>query len=1109
MNIKKYSSGLALMAMAATVSAQTAIGFEDDSRYAAIGVYDSWADSPFRTGELKGNVKVIANELDQNNEMTGTPSNATAKMLAFQRSRLGSNLFGARIDLKTPIKLSPTTQYVHVLIYKEKEGRVMLTGLGKRPERADQKETEQFNVLSTNTVKAGNWYDAVFAIKGAEGVDVNALVVVPDCESTHDLDADFAAYIDEIEVSGSSAARISYESYPVNFDKAEPMTRTDRYTSSISLRSPADGAQSISVDQKTRQLTYLEFLDKSFSAKAGETVTPSVGYSGTWMHTYVYVDLNRDGRFSSELNGDYSIPEGSELLSFSYYQDVNSLGAKADKGSSVQPPAFTIPAGTPDGFYRMRYKVDWNNVDPGGNTEQSVSGNGGIIADTRLNVHGDVVTISRGNGDGAGLNGAILNGDGSNLETAKIPFGQPYVIKAQPANGFRLSHIVIRHGHNLDGDSLVYDTPQYTDVSIPSYLFRDGTYTIPADYIDGDVRITPYFSSDSGPAGGEGDYATNFDKETLTIGRDDRQLVNFQMKATNGGTSGIAIDGNSKKVYRDMTGKEVSVVPGDVVTTTIRYNGNAMHAYLYIDLNQDGAFTPVLNADGTPGLSGELVSYSYYNGKNSLGESLTSPNKLTAAPAFTVPELLPVGVYRARLKVDWNNVDPGGQYSSEGGNNQINDNGGYVVDFLLNVHGTEQNLTVKTRNGSVNGTGNTGLPPTIRPFVARTFVPTPAADGFVADSITIRHGLNFDGPQYIRGNRQWSVYKVPFTSSLNIPKDSINGDLSISVDFKQQDDSGYKLVFAEEFEGPDGSQPDAGIWERADRYDVTWKRFISINDEEHKLTGYVEDGNFVAHCLPNPFKDTDNVDMISGAIRSRHKFAFTYGKIEGRLRTNPYSGNFPAFWMLPDSDKQWPYGGEIDIWEQIDSENRTYHTVHTQWTKYEGGANNPRNSTTASNVQNGYWHTFGFEWTEDLLTWYVDGKKVFSYARSASQDALNRGQWPFDADFYIILNQSVGDGSWAARADVGHTYTTLFDWVRVYQKESDIPSGIGGMENSGNVVDVTTAPSAIHIAAPTNTKVTVTDTTGRLIFAQNVQGNKKITVQRGVYIVNGQKVLVP
>ena len=171
MNFKKYMS-LAAVALPLTAAAQT-IHFENDD-YKAIGVYDTWENSPFRAqkgnaAQLEGNVAVIDNFLNTEDELLGYAPNTTEKILGVQRSRFGSNTFGVRIDLKEPFSLTDTMRYVHVFMSKPKEGRVMLVGLGTRTERADQSpEAEQFWVLSTSPVGAdGHWYDAVFPIRGA------------------------------------------------------------------------------------------------------------------------------------------------------------------------------------------------------------------------------------------------------------------------------------------------------------------------------------------------------------------------------------------------------------------------------------------------------------------------------------------------------------------------------------------------------------------------------------------------------------------------------------------------------------------------------------------------------------------------------------------------------------------------------------------------------------------------------------------------------------------------------------------------------------------------------------------------------------------------------
>ena len=1122
-NLSKYIA-LTAFALPLTSLAQTVIGFEDNKQFKSIGVYDSWAHSPFRTGELKGNVQIVDNDqLNAPDAESGVTPNATTKLLAFQRSRFASNRYGARIDLNNPIQLTPKKQFVHVMIYKEKAGRVMLIGLGKRPERAGQKETEQFCVLSNKTITPGKWQDAVFTINGAEGVEVNSLVVVPDCESTHNLQADFAAYIDEIEVSASAASRIVYGIYPINVSKTTQQTRTDRYTSSIALSSPSGGNQNIEVNQLTTKRLYTESFQKGFCVKAGETVSPSVNYTpGTWMHSYIYIDKGNDGRFDIEVADDGTLPETSDLVSYSYYDGKNSLGASANAGSAIQPPSFTVPSSLKPGFYRMRYKVDWDCTDAGGNDTPGnlIASNGGAIVDTRLNVHADSVTIYRATGaNGGGLNGDILKADGSDFTTEEIPFGKPYAIKAEPAPGFVLSHVVLRHGYDLEGDSLVNETPQYEDVVIPAYLFKNGVYTIPGEYIDGSVRLIPYFSSRNSSYVTDDDYGTHFDKATTTVTRTDRRLTTLKFVAMKGGTTSVGLGtSGTNLVYRNMLHKEVSVEPGDEVKTTVTYRGKSMQAYLYIDFNQDGQFEVALNPDGTPTAASELVAFNYYNGRNSAGEEITkevTDVAINTVPAFKISDLLPAGVYRARLKVDFNNVDPAGQWKA-GGENNIDANGGNVVDFLLNVHNSTHTLTVNTTNGSIHGSGTAGLPAEVKPFTQLAVRAVPVADGYKAAGLVVRHGHNLNGPQYIRGNRQWSEYVRTSYSNYTIPKDSVDGDVVLTANFEPTASARYELVFSDEFNSADGTQPDETKWRRCSREHPTWKRFMSTTEEEHVLTGYIKDGKFVARCVPNPYKQADPVDMISGGIESSGKFAVRYGKIEARILTGGHTGNFPAFWMMPqDNSLGWPYAGEIDIWEQINSENVSYHTIHSRWANTtadgklcQGQGGNPQKSGSVKNVTTGNYHTFTLEWTEKLLTWYVDGVRAFSYARSSNENDLSLGQWPFDKPFYLILNQSVGNGSWAANCDTNHEYETRFDWVRVYQTKDQIATGIAPVPEE-SLLKVSVAPGQVMVSAAKALHVSIYDLYGRCVSAEKVSGNKAYALKHGIYFVNDIKVLVP
>lgn len=240
----------------------------------------------------------------------------------------------------------------------------------------------------------------------------------------------------------------------------------------------------------------------------------------------------------------------------------------------------------------------------------------------------------------------------------------------------------------------------------------------------------------------------------------------------------------------------------------------------------------------------------------------------------------------------------------------------------------------------------------------------------------------------------------------------------------------YQLIFADEFDQPDGSSPDAEKWRVSTRRKSTWNRWIS----ESQDVAFIQDGHLVCRAIPNPDTSVDNVPMLTGAVETRDLFAFTYGKVEVRLRTEPYAGNFPAAWMMPQPPcDSWPNAGEIDIFEAIDAQNTSFHTIHSHWSYDLGHKNDPKSSFSKS-VNVGQWHIYGLEWTEEQLTFTVDGAVVGTYARSSDETVLEQGQWPFTHPFYLILNQSVGDGSWAKAPDTSHTYETRFDYIRVYQQ---------------------------------------------------------------------------
>lgn len=497
------------MALPFAVMAQS-ITFESaEPEYKAIGIYDTWEESPFRTGEMTGRTAVVTNHLNQIDELLGEAPNATGKMLAMQRSRFGSNTFGVRIDLNEPFELTTTTKYVHALIHKPVAGRALLVGLGKRNDREEQpQDVEQFWELASIDLVADKWQDAVFAIKGAGNISIYSLVFVVDCESPHNLSEDFVAYIDEVEVNNSPLQRVVYTDYALNFEENAKSTHTSRWIKSIAFNNAGGENKTITLNSSAnKQMFYDKTEEAPIAAKAGDVITPTFEMSGNWMNGYVYIDRGNDGRFHATINEDLSIAEGSDLMTYSFYTgSSNDASGKNSNGATLtgparnvlNPPVFTIPANLENGIYRMRYKIDWNSIDPGGNTLEgnTIAGNGGAIVDVRLNIHGENATISAHQ-----RNCELLSAEtGEGLGGTVVPFGKDYMIKVVPSNGFAYRGVTIVHGYNIVIDAnqdyaitskqYIHDTKQYSVEYIPASLFDENDeYTIPAEYIDGEVHV--------------------------------------------------------------------------------------------------------------------------------------------------------------------------------------------------------------------------------------------------------------------------------------------------------------------------------------------------------------------------------------------------------------------------------------------------------------------------------------------------------------------------------------------------------------------------------------------------------------------------------------------
>lgn len=244
--------------------------------------------------------------------------------------------------------------------------------------------------------------------------------------------------------------------------------------------------------------------------------------------------------------------------------------------------------------------------------------------------------------------------------------------------------------------------------------------------------------------------------------------------------------------------------------------------------------------------------------------------------------------------------------------------------------------------------------------------------------------------------------------------------------------AGWTLAWSDEF---DGEMLDEGNWsrqvEKAGRFNGEWQRYT-----DSSANAYVEDGCLVIRAIH--VSDRHGMDQYTSArLNTANKQAWTYGKIAARIQLPYGKGVWPAFWMLGANidenggDTPWPQSGEIDILELYGSRDDGVVEANIHYADRTG--RHAAMGAVPYELDEGRFadnfHVFELEWSEERLTWFVDGQRFASTAITADEFS------EFHRDFFILLNIAVG-GRAAGKPD-GTTQFPVHmyvDWVRVYRK---------------------------------------------------------------------------
>jgi beta-glucanase (GH16 family) len=245
----------------------------------------------------------------------------------------------------------------------------------------------------------------------------------------------------------------------------------------------------------------------------------------------------------------------------------------------------------------------------------------------------------------------------------------------------------------------------------------------------------------------------------------------------------------------------------------------------------------------------------------------------------------------------------------------------------------------------------------------------------------------------------------------------------------------WKLVWSDEFNGPDGSPPDLAKWTFATG-GGGWG-----NKELESYTSRLENaeqlgGSLVITARKEDYVGLDGIERpyTSARLTTKGQFAQAYGRFEARMQLPLGKGIWPAFWLLGNDidSARWPAAGEIDVMENIGEPGRIYSTLHGPGYSGARGISIPYNLPHGETVDTGF-HVYAVEWSPRQIRFFFDNELI---VERTPKDLPKGAKWVYDHPFFLLLNVAVG-GAWPGNPDETTSFPQrmLVDYVRVYTRQ--------------------------------------------------------------------------
>lgn len=320
-------------------------------------------------------------------------------------------------------------------------------------------------------------------------------------------------------------------------------------------------------------------------------------------------------------------------------------------------------------------------------------------------------------------------------------------------------------------------------------------------------------------------------------------------------------------------------------------------------------------------------------------------------------------------------------------------------------------------------------------------------------------------------------------------------------------EGGYKLMFAEEF---DGEALDTNVWQiqqwrQGSLGDETTKSYLSIKNAVVKdgiCTIEARKEDTIARAV---FWESDDEVMEDGKPNLRqYEYTgssiwtipkFRYGKYEARCRQPDAMYVWPAFWMYGG-----PIGNEIDV---FDSYGKPGEFITGVGYGYDGNIATQGCHKRFSNVADfTQWHVFTCTYSFDRIVWEIDGVPIRTFFRYSTFEGqpiecgdeigygtiLQQNAFPHDS-MSIILTMGFQSGDKGPNASSTFPQRFEIDYVRFYEFSENAE------EQNLKVYPNPASDQLTIVAEAQMDKVSIFNAMGQLVWFQE-------TMYKGNYVVD-------